>query len=68
MDIYQDKLDKALAYLYKKKKVGNVLIDLELISPKDLRLALKQQKLIQSQMGVRKSLGILLFQMRIGRL
>lgn len=67
-DIPKDKMDNTLAFLYKKEKVSDVLIELELITSKDLKRALREQRLGQSQMGIRKPLGILLFQMRIGRL
>jgi hypothetical protein len=65
MSVPQDKINKTLDYLNKRKKMGDILIDLELISPEELEHALKEQKCIQSKMGIRTPLGILLAQMRV---
>jgi len=65
MSIPQDKINKTLDCLNKRKKIGDILIDLELISPEELEHALKEQKRIQSNMDIRTPLGILLFQMRL---
>ena len=61
--VSQDKINKTLNYLNKRKKIGDILIDLKLITPQNLERALKEQKTIQSKMGIRRPLGILLFQM-----
>jgi hypothetical protein len=61
--VSQDKINKTLDYLNKRKKIGDILIDLKLITPQNLERALKEQKTIQSRMGIRRPLGILLFMM-----
>jgi hypothetical protein len=61
--VSQEKINKTLDYLNKRKKIGDILVDLGLITPENLERALKEQKEIQSIMGVRRPLGILLFQM-----
>jgi type IV pilus assembly protein PilB len=63
MGVSQDKINNTLEYLNKRKKIGDILIDLGLISPEDLERALLEQKCIQSKMGVRTPLGILLHEM-----
>lgn len=62
IEIPQDKINRTLAYLDTKKRIGDVLIDLDLTTPKELELALKQQ------VDIRRPLGIVLFQMAIGKL
>lgn len=63
LGINQNKINETLDYLNKRKKIGDILIDLGLITPESLERALKDQKLIQSKMGARRPLGILLFEM-----
>jgi type IV pilus assembly protein PilB len=63
LGIKQNKINETLDYLNKRKKIGDILIDLGLITPESLERALKDQKLIQSKMGARRPLGILLFEM-----
>jgi len=63
--VSQEKINKTLDFLNKRKKIGDILIDLGLITPKDLERALKEQKLIQSMACIRRPLGILLFQMEL---
>jgi type IV pilus assembly protein PilB len=63
MGVPQEKISNTLEYLNKRKKIGDILIDLGLLTPEDLERALREQKLIQSKMGVRTPLGILLHQM-----
>jgi hypothetical protein len=65
MNVPQDEINKTLDYLNKRKKIGDILIDLELITPEELQHAMKEQKRIQSKMGIRTPLGILLVQMRL---
>lgn len=60
--VSQGKINETLDYLNKRKKIGEILIDLGLISSEDLKRALKEQKMIQSLIGVKRPLGILLFQ------
>jgi hypothetical protein len=59
--VSQHKINETLDYLNKRKKIGDVLIEMGLISSEDLKCALKEQKIIQSQLGVKRPLGILLF-------
>jgi predicted transcriptional regulator with HTH domain len=61
--VSQGKINETLDYLNKRKKIGEILIDLGLISSEDLKRALKEQKMIQSLIGVKRPLGTLLFQM-----
>jgi len=58
--VSQHKINEALDYLNKRKKIGEVLIDLGLISPENLQCALKEQKIIHSRLGVKRPLCILL--------
>jgi hypothetical protein len=61
--VSQCKINETLDYLNKRKKIGDILIDLKFITPEDLERALKEQKIIQSMIGIRRPLGILLFEM-----
>ncbi|HOX94912.1 MAG TPA: hypothetical protein PLR20_12895 [Syntrophales bacterium] len=63
MGISQNKINSTLEYLNKRKKIGDILIDLGLITTEDLERALQEQKRIQSKRGVRTPLGILLHEM-----
>jgi hypothetical protein len=63
LGVRQEKINETLDYLNKRKKIGDILIDLGLITPEDLKRALKEQKIIQSRMGSRRPLAILLFEM-----
>jgi MshEN domain len=63
LGVNQNKINETLDFINKRKKIGDILIDLGLITPEGLERALKDQKLIQSKMGTRKPLGILLFEM-----
>ena len=60
LGVSQSKINETLDYLNKRKKIGDILTDLELITSEDLEEALKEQKTIQSKMGIRVPLGILL--------
>lgn len=63
LGVNQIKINETLDYLNKRKKIGDILVDLGLITPDALERALKDQKLIQARMGARRPLGILLFEM-----
>ena len=63
LGVSQCKINETLDYLNKRKKIGDILIDLGLITPEDLKRALKEQKMNQSSIGVKRPLGILLFEM-----
>ena len=63
LGVSQHKINETLDYLNKRKKIGEILIDLELITPQELVQALKEQKCIHSKMGIRAPLGVLLFKM-----
>jgi hypothetical protein len=63
LGVSQNRINETLDFINKRKKIGDILIDLGLITPEGLERALKDQKLIQSKMGTRKPLGILLFEM-----
>ncbi len=67
MGISQEKINKALDCLNKRRRVGDLLIDQGLISPENLDRALEEQKKIQNTLGIRKPLGILLFLMGLIR-
>jgi type IV pilus assembly protein PilB len=58
--VSQSKINEALDYLNKRKKIGEVLIDLGLITPENLKCALKEQKIIHAHLGVKRPLGLLL--------
>jgi len=63
LGVNQNKINETLDFINKRKKIGDILIDLGLLTPEGLERALKDQKLIQSKMGTRKPLGILLFEL-----
>jgi hypothetical protein len=65
MGVSQKKINKTLDCLNKRKKIGDILIDLGLITPENLERALKEQEKIQTVLGIRKPLGILLFLMEL---
>ena len=63
LGVSQSKINETLDYLNKRKRIGDILINMELISSEDLEEALKEQKTIHSKMGIRVPLGILLHKM-----
>ena len=65
MGVSQEKINKTLDRLHKRKKIGDILIDMGLITPENLERALKEQEKIQTELGIRKPLGILLFLMEL---
>jgi len=62
MGVPQDEINKALDYFNKRKPLGQILIDLEIINPQQLEEALERQKQVKGKTG-RIPLGILLVQM-----
>jgi type IV pilus assembly protein PilB len=65
MGVSQEKINKALDCLSKRRKIGDILIDLGLITPESLERALKEQEKIQTSLGIRKPLGVLLLMMEL---
>jgi len=65
MGVSQEKINKTLDCLNKRKRIGDILIDLGLITPENLERALKEQEKIQSVLSIRKPLGIMLFLMEL---
>ncbi len=63
MGISQLKIIKALYYSNKRKMLGQVLIDLNIISPDQLNRAIAEQKRLQTQFGVRKPIGSFLVEL-----
>lgn len=63
LGVSQSKINETLDYLNKRKKIGDILTDLELITREDLEEALKEQGSIHSKMGIRIPLGVLLHRM-----
>jgi len=59
----QEKINRALYYFRKRKTIGEILIDQELISSEQLEEALSKQKNIQEKQGCTKPLGLLLIEM-----
>ena len=59
----QEKINRALYYFRKRKTIGEILIDQELISSEQLEEALSKQKNIKEKQGCTKPLGLLLIEM-----
>jgi hypothetical protein len=59
----QEKINRALYYFRKRKTIGEILIDQELISSEQLEEALSKQKNIREKQGCTKPLGLLLVDM-----
>jgi hypothetical protein len=59
----QEKINQALYYFRKRKTIGEILIDQELISSEQLEEALSKQKNIKEKQGCTKPLGLLLIEM-----
>jgi hypothetical protein len=59
----QEKINRALYYFRKRKTIGEILIDQELISSEQLEEALSKQKNIHEKQGCTKPLGLLLIEM-----
>ena len=61
--VSQEKINWALYYYNKRKTIGEVLCDQELISSKQLEEGLSKQKHIKEKFGTTKPLGLLLIEM-----
>jgi hypothetical protein len=60
--VSQEKINKVLDAFNKRKRIGETLIDLEIITPEQLETALRKQKELQTQ-GVRKPLGAVVLEL-----
>ncbi len=63
MGVPQIKIIKALYYSHKRKALGEILIDLEIINKDQLAKILSEQKRLRTQFGVRKPVGALLVEL-----
>lgn len=63
MGVSQEKINRALYYANKRKTIGEVLVDLELITREQLEEALLKQKKIKEKWGHSRLLGQLLIEM-----
>jgi MSHA biogenesis protein MshE len=59
----QQKINQALYYFHKRKTIGEILIDQQLISAEQLEEALSKQKNIKEKLGHTRLLGLLLIEM-----
>jgi MSHA biogenesis protein MshE len=59
----QQKINQALYYFRKRKTIGEILIDQQLISAEQLEEALSKQKNIKEKLGHTRLLGLLLIEM-----
>jgi hypothetical protein len=62
MGVPQEEINKALDYHNKRKPIGQILVDLKIISPRQLKEVLEKQKQLQKR-GDYKPLGMLLVHM-----
>jgi hypothetical protein len=62
MGVPQEEINKALDSFYKRKRMGQILIDLEVISPKQLEEALEKQRNLRKE-GIHKPLATLLVEL-----
>ncbi len=62
MGVSQGKINKTLDYFNKRKPIGQILIDLKVITPEQLEEALEKQKQVQKK-TFRRPLGMLLVEM-----
>jgi hypothetical protein len=60
--VSQEKINKVLDAFNKRKRIGETLIDLEIITTEQLETALQKQKELQTQ-GVRKPLGTVVLEL-----
>jgi len=58
----QDKINQVLNTFNKRKRIGEILVDLQVVSPQQLEEALQKQKEMQRK-GVRKLLGTIVLEM-----
>ena len=63
MGVPQIKIIKALYYSHKRKAIGQILIDLEIITADQLTKALSEQKRLRSQFGLHKPIGTFLVEL-----
>jgi len=59
----QQKINQALYYFHKRKTIGGILIDQQLISAEQLEEALSKQKNIKEKQNQTRPLGLLLIEM-----
>jgi len=59
----QEKINRALCYSNKRKTIGEILVDQELVSSEQLEAALANQKHIKERWQLAKPLGLLLIEM-----
>jgi hypothetical protein len=59
----QQKINQALYYFHKRKTIGEILIDQQLISSEQLEEALNKQRNIKVKLGQTRPLGLLLTEM-----
>lgn len=62
MGVPQDEINRALDFARKRRPLGEILLDSEIITPQQLTIALEKQKKLR-QAGINKPLGILLVEM-----
>ncbi|MCG6536926.1 MAG: hypothetical protein L7F78_20020 [Syntrophales bacterium LBB04] len=62
MGVSQDEINKALDSFYIRKRIGEILIDLKVITPEQLEEALEKQRELRKE-GVRKPLATLLVEL-----
>jgi len=62
MGVPQEEINKVLDSFYKRKRMGQILIDLKVITPKQLEEALVKQKDLRKE-GIRKPLATLLVEL-----
>src|SRR3972149_780985 len=62
MGVPQDEINKALDSFYIRKRIGEIVIDLKVITPEQLEEALEKQKDLRKE-GVRKPLATLLVEL-----
>ena len=62
MGVSQERINKVLDSFNKRKPIGQILLDLEVINPKQLEEALEKQKQLRKN-NLRKPLGMLLVEM-----
>ena len=60
--VSQERINKVLDAFSKRKRIGETLIDLEIINPEQLETALRRQKELQKQ-GIRKPLGTVVLEL-----
>jgi len=64
MGVSQSRIIRALYYSNKRKKIGQILVELKIITAEQLQLALAEQQRLQKS-GIRRQLGMLLVNLRL---